>query len=78
MAVPVLTYSSESWIVKESDRSKIQTAEMRFLRKVKGCTRRDQIRNDVIREELNIYSVNEKVEEYKENWKAHLKRMNND
>ncbi|KAJ4429720.1 hypothetical protein ANN_21924 [Periplaneta americana] len=78
MAVPVLTYGSESWIIKERDKSKLQTAEMRCLRRVKGCTRRDLIRNEDIRKELNIYNRNDKVEDYKEKWKEHLSRMDNE
>ncbi|KAJ4428996.1 hypothetical protein ANN_25992 [Periplaneta americana] len=78
MAVPVLTYGSKSWIIKERDKSKLQAAEMRFLRRVKGCTRRDLIRNEDIRKELNIYNINEKVEDYEEKWKEHLSRMDNE
>ena len=32
MAVPVLMYSSENWSLNRSDKRKIETAEMRFLR----------------------------------------------
>ncbi|KAJ4438429.1 hypothetical protein ANN_14374 [Periplaneta americana] len=78
MALPVLTYGSESWIIKERDKSKLQAAEMRFLRRVKGCTRRDLIRNEDIRKELNIYNINDKVEDYKGKWKEHLSRMDNE
>ncbi|KAJ4429026.1 hypothetical protein ANN_26022 [Periplaneta americana] len=46
--------------------------------RVKGCTRRDLIRNEDIRKELNIYNINEKVEDYKEKWKEHLSRMDNE
>jgi hypothetical protein len=35
--------------------NKLQTPEMRFLRKVKGSARLDRIRNGDIRAELNIY-----------------------
>jgi hypothetical protein len=42
--------------------NKIQTAEKRLLRKVKGCTRLDRIRNEDIRAELNIYSINERLQ----------------
>lgn len=75
MAVPILTYGSESWVVKETDKRKLQAAEMRFLRKVKGCTRRDQIRNEDIRQELGIYNLNEKIANQREQWKQHLSRM---
>jgi len=38
---------------------------MRFLGRVKGCTRADRIRNVDIRAELNIYNINNRLEENK-------------
>jgi hypothetical protein len=49
MAAPILMYDSETWAHSQEEMNKIQTAEMRFLRKVKGCVRLDRIRNDGIR-----------------------------
>jgi hypothetical protein len=40
---------------------RIQAAEMKYLRTVKGCTRTDQIRNEDIRNELGISPLSEKV-----------------
>ena len=34
---------------------------MIFLRRVNGCSLRDHIRNADIRQELNIYSINDKI-----------------
>ena len=48
--------------MKEEDKSKLKTIEMRFLRRVKDCTRRDLIRNKDIRKEVNIYEVNDKMD----------------
>jgi ribosomal protein L20 len=59
----------------KKDKDKIQAAEMRFLRTVKGCTRVDRIRNVDIRAELNIYNINNTLEENKENWKQHIDRL---
>jgi hypothetical protein len=75
MAVPVLSYGSESWVISKKDKDKIQAAEMRFLRRVKGCTRADRIRNVDIRAKLNIYNINNRLEENKEKWKQHIDRM---
>jgi hypothetical protein len=75
MAVPILSYGSESWVISKKDKDKIQAAEMRFLRRVKGCTRVDRIRNIDIRAELNIYIINNRLEENKEKWKQHIDRM---
>ena len=54
MAIPQLQYGSETWIRTAKDMSRIQGGEMRFLRAVKGCTRRGFIRNDQIRMELGL------------------------
>ena len=71
MAVPVLLYGSESWITKQRDKSNIQSAELRFLRRVKGCTRKDRKTNEDMWEESNIYNLNEKTEEYRGKWRQH-------
>ena len=68
MATPVLTYGSETWTVRKRDAQRIQTAEMKFLRKTKGCTIMDHIRNEQIRKDLNIYNVNDRITTYKNNW----------
>jgi hypothetical protein len=43
MAVRTLLYGSECWTMRKRDTQKIQAAEMRFLRSVKGCTRLDKL-----------------------------------
>ncbi|KAK7861914.1 hypothetical protein R5R35_009378 [Gryllus longicercus] len=78
MAAPVLLYGSESWIMKKRDQSKLQAAEMRFLRKVKGCIKQDQIRNEDIRKELDIYNINERILENRKEWRRHIERMEED
>jgi hypothetical protein len=55
--------------------NRIQTAEMRFVRKVKGCCRLDRIRNEDTRAELNICSINERIADYRNRWKDHISRM---
>jgi hypothetical protein len=75
MAVPVLSYVSESWVISKEDKDKTQAALMRFLGRVKGCTRADRIRNVDIRAELNTYNNNNRLEENREKWKQHIDRM---
>jgi hypothetical protein len=48
MSAQILMYDSETWAHSQKEMNKIQTAEMRFLRKVKGCARLDRIRIDGI------------------------------
>ena len=48
---PAMTYSSECWVVKKKDESKLNSAEVRMLRWARGKTRLDHIRNEDIRKE---------------------------
>ena len=75
MAVPMLLYGSETWVESKAEKSRIQAAEMRFLRRVKGCTRLDRFRNDDIRRELDIFSINRKIADNRRNWIDHINRM---
>lgn len=61
----------------KKDISHIQATEMKFLRSVKGCTRMDRLHNESIRNELEIFSIVDKLEEHKYQWKEHLDRMDN-
>ncbi|TWW59091.1 hypothetical protein D4764_06G0006210 [Takifugu flavidus] len=50
--VPVLTYGHHHWVMTERTRSRIQAAEMSFLRRVAGLSIRDRGRSSDIQEEL--------------------------
>jgi hypothetical protein len=50
---------------------------MRFIRSVKGYTRLDKIRSEVIRKELEISGIQGVKSKYKQNWINHLERMDN-
>jgi hypothetical protein len=65
MAVPVLLYGSETRTQRKRVWNRIQAAEMKYLRTVKGCTRLDQIRYEDIRNELGISPFSEKIIEYR-------------
>jgi hypothetical protein len=75
---PVLMYGFQSWSLTTKTKSKLQAAEMRVLRVIEGVTRRDRIRNTVIREKLNVTSLLGDVERGKLRWSEYGKRMNND
>jgi hypothetical protein len=72
MAIPVLLYGCEIWTLKKRDWNRIQAAEMKYFRPVKGCTKIDQLRNEDIWNELGIHCLYEKITEYRDKWKIHL------
>ena len=49
VARPSLLYGTETWVTTKRDMTHLEAAEMHFLRSVKGCTRLDKIRSEVIR-----------------------------
>ena len=72
---PTLTYGHESWVLTDRMRSRVQAAEMRYLRRVAGVRRIDKVRNSTIREELNIEPLLLKVERSQLRWFGHVLRM---
>ncbi|KAJ4450851.1 hypothetical protein ANN_02282 [Periplaneta americana] len=75
LAVPSLLYGSECWTLPENQKHKIEVSEMRFLRSVAGCRRTDRQYNETIRDELNIFNLNNKIKEYQEKYYEHIQRM---
>ena len=77
VARPTLLYGSETWVTATRDMTRLEAAEMRFLRNVKGYTRLDKIRSAVIRTELKISGIQDVRSKYKQNWINHLERTDN-
>ena len=73
--VPTLTYGHELWVMTERIRSRIQAAEMSFLRRVAGCSLRDRVRSSVTREELGVEPLLLHIERSQLRWLGHLYRM---
>ncbi|TWW53877.1 R2DM Retrovirus-related Pol polyprotein from type II retrotransposable element [Takifugu flavidus] len=73
--VPTLTYGHELWVMTERTRSRVQAAEMSFLRRVAGLSLRDRVRSSAIREELGVESLLLRVERSQMRWLGHLVRM---
>ena len=75
MFVPTLSYGHESWVMTERTRSRIQAAEMRFLRRVSGVSLRDRVRSSDIREGLGVEPLVLQIERSQLRWFGHLVRM---
>ncbi|KAK3565584.1 hypothetical protein QTP86_012898 [Hemibagrus guttatus] len=72
---PTLTYGHELWVMTERVRSRIQAAEMSFLRRVAGHSLRDRVRSSVTREELGVEPLLLHIERGQLRWLGHLFRM---
>ena len=72
---PTLIYGSERWVLNDALRRRIQETEMKYLRRVKGITRRDKVPNEIIRKELEIDSVLQVIENQRLKSFRHLIRM---
>ena len=72
---PVLLYGSETWTLTSKLKSRIQATEMRVLRLIYGVTRRDRVRNEVIRQTLKVESVLTIIERNLLRWYGHVERM---
>ena len=53
----------------------LEKTEMRMLRTIKGVTLRDKVKRVVIRKELGVNSIQEKVSEMRLRWYGHMQRM---
>ena len=72
---PILTYASETWVMKGRERSKIQASEMKFLRSSIGVTKMDRLRNEKVRELVKEEALQDKIEKARLKWYGHVKRM---
>ena len=72
---PVLLYGSETWTLTTKLKSRIQATEMRVLRLIYGVTRRDRVRNEIIRQTLKVESLLTIIERNLLRWYGHVQRM---
>ena len=71
---PALTYGSECWAMKVTNKRKIATTEMRMLRGILGVSRRDHIRNEEIRRILHLSPIDEVMRSGRLRWFGHVQR----
>src|SRR6218665_2206575 len=69
LVLPVLMYGSECWTLRKEDERRILVAEMAWLRRIRGRSRRERIRNEKTREELGAEeTVVEKIKRRRLTW----------
>jgi hypothetical protein len=75
LALPTPLYGSEIWTIKECDKNRFRTAEMKYLRRTAGYTLLNHKRNKEILEELHVTPLEDKLCTYRHKWFQHVHRM---
>lgn len=68
-------YGWETWVLSGRDKSKVGAIGMKYLRRVKGFTRKYRIRSDDIRIELKVISMLQYIEQRQLEWWGLLHRL---
>jgi hypothetical protein len=71
---PAMLYGAECWPTKRRHVQQLSVDEMRMLRWICDNTRRDQVRNDDIRERLGVAPVEKKLMQHRLRWFGHIQR----
>jgi hypothetical protein len=66
VARPSLPYGSETWVTATRDMTGLEAAEMRFPSSVKGYTRLDKIRSEVVRKKLESSEIQDVRSKHKQ------------
>ena len=76
MVEPVLTYGSEVWVADNNTSQKLLSTEMMYWRRCSGLTLLDHVKNDTIRENMEVkHTIIDTITEKQLKWYGHLQRM---
>lgn len=70
-----LTYGSKTCILTNKHKSRINAAEMSFLREIEGKSKMERIRNEVLRETLQMKPILNTIQQ-RQLWLGHVQRIN--
>src|SRR6218665_2796971 len=74
--ISVMMYGSECWCLRKEDERRILVAEMSWLRRILGRSRRERIRKEVTRKELGQQvTLVDKIRKRRLAWFGHVTRM---
>ena len=69
---PAMTYGSECWAMKVTNKRKFAKTEMRMLRGILGVSRREHMRNEDIRRILHVSPIDEVMRGGRLRWFGHV------
>jgi len=71
-----MSYESECWAMKKVVTRRMQAAEMRMIRMMRGKTLRGGIPNGLLRDRTGVEDIENHLKETRLRWLGHLERMN--
>ena len=72
---PAPLYGSEYWTLRQRDKCRINSSQMRFLLSLSGVTLRDRIKSEEIRKKLYVEEMIHDIQTYQLKWNQHVLRM---
>jgi hypothetical protein len=79
LILPIAIYGSESWTLRKSDCQKLEAFEMRCLRSILSVSLLDNMKNDDIKQQLNIKNnITQMITKRRLKWFGHVIRMSQD
>lgn len=77
LIISILLYGSECWTLTKSCERKLLVTEMSWLRRMIGVSRKERIRNEIIRQRTGqAENIILKIKRRRLTWFGHVERMN--
>jgi len=71
-----ITYATETWCLKAKTVAKLNSTEMDFWRRSARISRKDKIRNNIIKQKMNVTTpLLEDIKTQQLKWYGHVQRM---
>ena len=74
-AKAALKFGSEAWVLKKGEKQRLEAAQMKFLRHLRGITKLDKEKNQRIREKPGAQNIVKEIKHYQKKWLQHVQRM---
>ena len=63
---PALLYGSECWTLRQRDKSRINSSQLRILRYLGGVTLKDRIKSEKIRKQWKVEDIIDDIQNYQQ------------
>ena len=68
----------QCWAVRKKDENSLHVAEIRTLRWIRGKTRKDHVRKQIIQEDAKVCQMSTLLRQKRLNWYGHIRRRKED